>query len=88
MFRGYKLFKVQSLYSLNLRPISGDGGVWGGAVKRRGKSTPWRWAGRRPAPEEERRGWAGGELTAPPQHLLQANGCYNLINVTKLDIIP
>lgn len=87
MFRGYKLFKVQQRYSLNLLPISaqrrqrGVGGVVeGSAVK---CLAAWR-----PAPEEEPRGAAGGELAAPPQHLLQANGCYNLINVMKLDIIP
>lgn len=39
MFRGYKLFKVQSLYSLNLRPISGDGDKMChvAELKRRGK---------------------------------------------------
>lgn len=40
------------------------------------------------APEEERRGSAAGALAAAPWHLLQANGCYNLVNVMKLDIIP
>lgn len=74
MFRGYKLFKVQERYSLNLLPnsawVEGGGGGWSAA------------------PEEEPRGSAAGALAAPPRHLLQANGCYNLINVMKLDIIP
>lgn len=38
--------------------------------------------------EEDPCGSARGKLAIQPQHLLQANGCYNLINVMKLDIIP
>lgn len=38
--------------------------------------------------EEDPCGSARGQLAIQPQHLLQANGCYNLINVMKLDIIP
>lgn len=72
LLRGYQLFKVQERSSLNLLPNSG----WGEEAQRSA------------APEEERRGSAAGALAAPPRHLLQANGCYNLINVMKLDIIP
>lgn len=75
LLRGYQLFKVQERSSLNLLPNSGWG--VGGEEARRSA-----------APEEERRGSAAGALAAPPRHLLQANGCYNLINVMKLDIIP
>lgn len=73
LLRGYQLFKVQERSSLNLLPNSG----WGAGEVQRSA-----------APEEERSGAAAGALAAPPRHLLQANGCYNLINVMKLDIIP
>lgn len=88
MCYGYKLFKVHSLYSLNLSHFCRR-------VKKAGRGAyeffwllgalraDWLIPGGWPTPTH-----TPGYLAMQPQHLLRTNECYNLINVMKLDIIP